>query len=113
MKNCVWVKWARLTIQFLWLGNEKENNVRVAEARRVINCRDARNTFFDAAETVDQMIEFVYIYIRPGRNRCRYLLPNVDENEHDERVAADVRARHPPGGIFCKSPPQESGNLRA
>ena len=46
MKNCVWVKWARLTIQFLWLGNEKENNVKVAEARRVINYRDARNTFW-------------------------------------------------------------------
>ena len=81
-----------MTIQFVWLGNERENNVRVAEARRVINYRDARNTFFDAGETVDQMIEFGYI--RPGRNRCRYLPPNVDENEHNDRVAADIRARH-------------------
>ena len=61
MKNCVWVKWARLTIQFLWLGKDHENNVRVAEARRIINYRDVRNTFFDAAETVGQMIEFGYI----------------------------------------------------
>ena len=51
MKNCGWVKWARLTIQFLWLGTDKENNVEVAEARRVTNYRDVRNTFFGAAET--------------------------------------------------------------
>ena len=96
MKNCVWVKWARLTIQFIWLGNEKENNVKVAEARRVINYRDARNTFFDAAETVDQMIEFGYIRpTRPERVRPRYLPPNVDdENELEERITADARARH-------------------
>ena len=109
MKNCVWVKWARLTIQFLWLGNEKENNVRVAEARRVINYRDARNTFFDAAETVDQMIEFGYI--RPGRNRCRYLPPNVDENEHDERVASDIRARHLREVFFANRHPRRAAIL--
>ena len=95
MKNCVWVKWARLTIQFIWLGTEQDNNVKVAEARRVINYRDARNTFFDAAETVDQMIEFGYIrYPRQERNRPRYLPPNVTQDELDERIAADTRARH-------------------
>ena len=95
MKNCVCVKWARLTIQFIWLGIEKENNVKVAEARRVINHRDVRNTFFDAAETVDQMIEFGYIGpTRPERDRPRYLPPNVTEDALDERIAADIRARH-------------------
>ena len=95
MKNCVWVKWARLTIQFIWLGTEHDNNVKVAEARRVINYRDARNTFFDAAETVEQMIEFGYIRpTRPERNRPRYLPPNVTQDELDERIAADARARH-------------------
>ena len=112
MKNCVWVKWARLTIQFLWLGNEKENNVKVAEARRVINYRDVRNTFFDAAETVDQMIEFGYIrHTRPERNRCRYLPPNVDENEHEERIAADIRARHLREVFFANRHPRRAAIL--
>ena len=109
MKNCVWMKWARLTIQFLWLGNERENNVRVAEARRVINYRDARNTFFDAAETVDQMIEFGYI--RPGRSRCRFLPPDVDENEQDDRVAADIRARHLREVFFANRHPRRMAIL--
>ena len=60
MKNCVWVKWARVTGQFLCLGLYKENNARTGEATRIINARDARNNFFDAAETVSQMIEFGY-----------------------------------------------------
>ena len=109
MKNCVWVKWARLTIQFLWLGNEKENNVKVAEARRVINYRDARNTFFDAAETVDQMIEFGYI--RPGRDRCRYLPPNVDVDEHEDMIAADIRARHLWEVFFANRHPMRAATL--
>ena len=92
MKNCVWVKWARLTIQFLWLGKEKENNVRVAEARRTINYRDARNTFFDAAETVGQMIEFGYISAE--RDRFWFLPPNMYEHEEDDRAVTDVRARY-------------------
>ena len=25
MKNCVWTKWARITMKFLWLGNDREN----------------------------------------------------------------------------------------
>ena len=44
MKNCVWVKWARLAIQFIWLGREKINNALTAEARRFINSRNARKT---------------------------------------------------------------------
>ena len=92
MKNCVWVKWARLTIQFLWLGKERDNNVRVAEARRVINYRDARNTFFDAAETVDQMIEFGYI--SEERDRFWFLRPNMYEYEQGDRAVLDIRARY-------------------
>ena len=112
MKNCVWVKWARLTIQFIWLGIEKENNVKVAEARRVINYRDARNTFFDAAETVDQMIEFGYIRpTRPERDRPRYLPPNVTEDELDERIAADIRARHLREVFFANRHPRSGAIL--
>ena len=92
MKNCVWVKWARLTIQFLWLGKDREDNVRVAEARRVINYRDARNAFFDAAETVDQMIEFGNI--SEERDRFWFLPPNMCEHEQDDRAVTDVRARY-------------------
>ena len=92
MKKCVWGKWTRLTIQFVWLGREKENNVRVAEARRIINHHDARNTFFDAAETVDQMIEFGYI--SAGRDHFWFLPPNMYEHEQDDRVVNDVRARY-------------------
>ena len=112
MKNCVWVKWARLTIQFIWLGTEKENNVKVADARRVINYRDARNTFFDAAETVDQMIEFGYIRpTRPERNRPRYLPPNVTEDELEDRIAADIRARHLREVFFANRHPRRMAIL--
>ena len=113
MKNCVWVKWARLTIQFIWLGTEKDNNVKVAEARRVINYRDARNAFFDAAETVDQMIEFGYIrHPRPERNRPRYLPPNVTQDELDERIAADIRARHLREVFFANRHPRRDTILQ-
>ena len=36
----------------------KVNNAWTAEARRLINQREARSTFYDAAETVDQMIAY-------------------------------------------------------
>ena len=118
MKNCVWVKWARLTIQFLWLGKDRENNVRVAEARRVINYRDARNTFFDAAETVDQMIEFGYI--SEEGDRFWFFPPNMYEYERDDRAAIDkstsgmIEHKSPISqrDIFCKSQPEENGNPR-
>ena len=92
MKNCVWVKWARLTVQFLWLGKEKNNNVSVAEARRIINYRDARNAFFDAAETVGQMIEFGYISTES--DQFWFLPPNMYEHERGDRAVTDVRARY-------------------
>ena len=44
MKNCVWVKWARLTILFVWMGEAKENNTRVAEAKRLTSLLYGRNT---------------------------------------------------------------------
>ena len=50
-------------------------------------------------------------YIRPGRNRCRYLPPNVDENEHEERVAADIRARHLREVFFANRHPRRAAIL--
>ena len=92
MKNCVWVKWARLTVQFIWLGETKKTNIRVAEARRIINYRDARNTFFDAAETVDQMIEFGYVSAES--DRFWFLPPNTYEHDQRDRAVNDVRERY-------------------
>ena len=87
--------------------------MKVAEARRVINYRDARNTFFDAAETVDQMIAFGYIRpTRPERNRVRYLPPNVDEDEHEERIAADIRARHLREVFFANRHPRRDAIMQ-
>ena len=88
MKSCVWVKWARLTVQFLWLGPYKENNAQTGEARRIINARDARNNFFDAAETVSQMVEFGCV--SADRDRYWFHPPNVDE-ERSERSSQYVR----------------------
>ena len=55
MKNCVWVKWARITLKFLWLGEDSRNAMMHAAVTKLRNDRDARNTFYDAAETVTQM----------------------------------------------------------
>ena len=55
---------------------------------RMRNARDARNNFFDAAETVTQMLEFGYIH--PDRDRYWFHPPNVDE-ERSERSSQYVR----------------------
>ena len=52
------------------------------------NARDARNNFFDAAETVTQMLEFGYIH--PDRDRFWFHAPNVDE-ERTERSSQYMR----------------------
>ena len=92
MKNCVWAKWARLTIQFIWLGRDRENNMRHGEATRIINARDARNNFFDAAETVGQMIEFGYL--SEERDRFWFLPPNMHEFDRGDWAVSDVRSRY-------------------
>ena len=55
------------------------------------------------------MIEFGYI--RPGRDRCRYLPPNVDENEQDDRIASDIRARHLREVFFANRHPRRAATL--
>ena len=55
------------------------------------NSRDARNTFFDAAETVTQMIEFGYI--PPTRNRP-WFYPNITEEELNEPISQYTRERY-------------------
>ena len=54
-----------------------------------MNARDARNNFFDAAETVNQMIEFGYI--SEERDRQWFLPPNVIEWEQGDRANNYVR----------------------
>ena len=49
MKNCVWAKWARITLKFFWLGKDSENARMHAAVTKIRNDRDARNTFYDAA----------------------------------------------------------------
>ena len=88
MKNCVWAKWARITMKSLWLGKDRENAVMHGVVTRMRNARDARNNFFDAAETVTQMLEFGYIH--PDRDRHWFHLPNVDE-EQNERANQCVK----------------------
>ena len=82
MKGCVWVQWTRLIIQFIWIGEEKENNARAAEARRLINQREARSTFYDAAETVGQMITFGHI--TEQQDAFWFLHANMDPWERGE-----------------------------
>ena len=61
------------------------------EVTRIRNARDARNNFFDAAETVSQMVEFGYLF--PDRDRLWFHPPNVDE-ERSERINQDMRERY-------------------
>ena len=91
MKNCVWAKCARITLKFLWLGKDLENARMHAEVTKIRNDRDARNNFFDAAETVTQMIELGYI--RPNRNRP-WFYPNIDEEEIDVQISQYTRERY-------------------
>ena len=88
MKNCVWAKWARITMKFLWLGKDRENAVMHGAVTRMRNARDARNNFFDAAETVAQMLEVGDIH--PDRDRHWFHAPNVDE-EQSERCNQYVK----------------------
>ena len=76
MKNCVWAKWARITLKFLWLGQKFNNALMHAEVTKIRNDRDARNTFYDAAETVTQMIEFGYI---PQTRQRAWFYPDISE----------------------------------
>ena len=89
MKNCVWVKWARLAIQFFWLGREDINNDVTRQARYLINSRDARHNFFDAAETIDQMIEFGYATTQ--RDAEWFLPPNMYPRDQDDRIIIERR----------------------
>ena len=77
-------------MKFLWLGNDRENARMHSAVTKIRNDRDARNNFFDAAETVTQMIEFGYI--RPSRDRP-WFYPTVDE-EHDEWISQYARERY-------------------
>ena len=64
-------------------------------------------------KTVDQMIEFGYIRPnRPERNRLRHLPPNVDEDELNERIAADIRARHLREVFFANRHPRREAILQ-
>ena len=84
MKNCVWAKWARITLKFVWLGRNAENAMMHAAVTKIRNERDARNTFYDAAETVTQMIEFGYI----PRVRTRpWFYPDISEEELAEPIS--------------------------
>ena len=91
MKNCVWAKWARITLKFLWLGRNSENAIMHSAVTEIRNDREARNTFYDAAETVTQMIEFGYI----PRTRTRpWFYPNISEEELAEPISQYTRERY-------------------
>ena len=91
MKNCVWAKWARITLKFLWLGKDSENTRMHTEVTKIRNDRDAGNTFYDAAETVTQMIEFGYV--PPVRTRP-WFYPDISEEELAEPISQDTRERY-------------------
>ena len=69
------------------VGNDRENARMHSAVTKIRNDRDARNKFFDAAETVTQMIELGYI--RLNRDRP-WFYPNVDE-KHDEWISQYAR----------------------
>ena len=91
MKNCVWVKWARITLKFLWLGKDSSNAMMHAAVTKTRNDRDARNTFYDAAETVTQMIEFGYI---PQTRNRSWFYPDIGEEELHEPISQYTRERY-------------------
>ena len=93
MKNCVWAKWARTTLKFLWLGRDSSNAMMHAAVTKIRNDRDARNTFYDAAETVTQMIEFGYI---PQTRSRPWFYPDIGEEELHEPISQyNTRALSP------------------
>ena len=55
------------------------------------NDRDARNTFYDAAETVTQMIEFGYI---PQTRQRPWFYPDISEEELREPISQYTRERY-------------------
>ena len=89
MNNCVWVKWARLAVQFIWIGQEHINNAVTANTRSLINDRERSNRFFDAAETIEQMIDLGYT--TQQRDREWSLSPNMLEREQGDRVVIETR----------------------
>ena len=91
MKNCVWAKWARITLKFLWLGKDFNNALMHAEVTRIRNDRDAKNTFYDAAETVTQVIEFGYI---PQVRQRPWFYPDISEEELREPISQYTRDRY-------------------
>ena len=91
MKSCVWAKWARMTLKFLWLGRDRENARMHAEVTKIRNDRDARNTFYDAAETVIQIIELGYI---PQTRERPWFYPDINEEELNEPISQYTPERY-------------------
>ena len=91
MKNCVWAKWARITLKFIWMGKNSNNAMMYGAVTKIRNDRDARNTFYDAAETVTQMIEFGYI---PQTRHRPWFYPDISEEELREPISQYTRDRY-------------------
>ena len=91
MKNCVWAKWARITLKFLWLGRDSSNAMMHAAVTKIRNDREARNTFYDAAETVTQMMELGYI---PQNRNRPWFYPDISEEELHEPISQHTRERY-------------------
>ena len=90
MKNCVWAKWAQITLKFFWLGKDSENAMIHGAVTKIRNDRDA-NTFYDAAETVTQMIEFGYI---PRVRNRPWFYPDISEEELYAPISQYTRERY-------------------
>ena len=73
-----------------WLGRNSENARMHAEVSRTRQSREARNTFFDAAETVTQMIEFGCI---PHVRNRPWFFPNIVEEQANETISQYTRER--------------------
>ena len=63
----------------------------MAEVTRIRNDREARNPFYDAAETVTQMIEFGYI---PQVRQRPWFYPDISEEELREPISQYTRDRY-------------------
>jgi len=62
-----------------------------AAVTKIRNDREARNTFYDAAETVTQMMEFGYI---PQNRNRPWFYPDISEEELHEPISQHTRERY-------------------